>query len=296
MGIFNIFKKQKSKEQLVNLLIQFIKNKTKKDAYTINLLPEISPSIFHSKLGGIPYWDLDKEFPKDEKGNFMTLLCQINFSEENVEGSILPQEGILQFFISTDDPYFGTSDDYNYTNNKNFRIIYHEKINEQITKEQIIQKYNLSDSQPDSSPILHEVCFSLKKETVYLSPISEDFTPVFQEAVKEIFNIDFEDEYYDLLDNKHFDNGKTYGRKLRTELKSNQSYLLGYPYFCQGDPRQSPNTPQQKPFDTVLLQLDSSTNSDYIMWGDMGIGNFLINSEDLQNCDFSNVIYYWDCD
>ncbi|MBR2106315.1 MAG: DUF1963 domain-containing protein, partial [Treponema sp.] len=30
--------------------------------------------------------------------------------------------------------------------------------------------------------------------------------------------------------------------------------------------------------------------------GDMGIGNFLINNEDLQNCDFSNVIYYWDCD
>lgn len=296
MGIFNIFKKQKSKEQLVDLLIQFIKNKTKKDAYTINLFPENEPSIFKSKLGGVPYWDLDKDFPKDQNGNFMTLLCQINFDTEAVTESILPQKGMLQFFISADDPYFGTSDDYNYTNNKNFRIIYHEKINEQITKEQIIQKYNLSDSQPDSSPILHEVCFSLKKETVYLSPISEDFTPVFQEAVKEIFNIDFEDEYYDLLDNKHFDNGKTYGRKLRTELKSNQSYLLGYPYFCQGDPRQSPNTPQQKPFDTVLLQLDSSTNSDYIMWGDMGIGNFLINSEDLQNCDFSNVIYYWDCD
>jgi len=296
MGIFSIFKKQKSKEQLVDLLIQFIKAKTKKDAYTINLLPEIEPSIFHSKLSGIPYWDLEKEFPKDQNGNLMKLLCQINFDKEEVTESILPQKGMLQFFISADDPYFGTSDDYNYTNNKNFRIIYHEKINEQITKEQIIQKYNLSDSQLDSSPILHEVSFSLKKETVYLSPISEDFTPIFQDAVKAIFNIDFEDEYYDLLDNKHFDNGKTYSRKLCTELKSNQSYLLGYPYFCQGDPRQSPNTPQQKPFDTVLLQLDSSTNSDYIMWGDMGIGNFLINCEDLQNCDFSNVIYYWDCD
>ena len=123
MGIFSIFKKQKSKEQLVDLLIQFIKAKTKKDAYTINLLPEIEPSIFHSKLSGIPYWDLEKEFPKDQNGNLMKLLCQINFSEENVEGSILPQKGMLQFFISTDDPYFGTSDDYNYTNNKNFRII-----------------------------------------------------------------------------------------------------------------------------------------------------------------------------
>jgi uncharacterized protein YwqG len=294
----DIFKRKNkiSKEEQVEQLISYIKEKTKKDSFGINILPEKTPSIFDSKLSGIPYWDLEKPFPLDSEGNNLSLLCQINFSEENVEGSILPQEGILQFFISTDDPYFGTSDDYNYTNNKNFRIIYHEKINEQITKEQIIQKYNLSDSQPDSSPILHEVCFSLKKETVYLSPISEDFTPVFQEAVKEIFNIDFEYEYFDLLDDKHFDNGKTYGRKLRTELKSNQSYLLGYPYFCQGDPRQSPNTPQQKPFDTVLLQLDSSTNSDYIMWGDMGIGNFLINSEDLQNCDFSNVIYYWDCD
>ena len=113
MGIFNIFKKQKAKEQLVDLLIQFIKNKTQKDAYTINLLPEKTPSIFDSKLSGIPYWDLENPFPLDSEGNNLSLLCQINFSEENVEGSILPQEGILQFFISTDDPYFGTSDDYN---------------------------------------------------------------------------------------------------------------------------------------------------------------------------------------
>ena len=121
----DIFKRKNkiSKEEQVEQLISYIKEKTKKDSFGINILPEKTPSIFDSKLSGIPYWDLEKPFPLDSEGNNLSLLCQINFSEENVEGSILPQEGILQFFISTDDPYFGTSDDYNYTNNKGATIL-----------------------------------------------------------------------------------------------------------------------------------------------------------------------------
>jgi len=31
------------------------------------------------------------------------------------------------------------------------------------------------------------------------------------------------------------------------------------------------------------------------MWGDMGVACFLIEPERLSRCDFSNVLYTWDC-
>ena len=34
---------------------------------------------------------------------------------------------------------------------------------------------------------------------------------------------------------------------------------------------------------------------DEIMWGDCGVGNFFISSDDLKRLDFSRVLYTWDC-
>lgn len=48
-------------------------------------------------------------------------------------------------------------------------------------------------------------------------------------------------------------------------------------------------------YDRVLLQLDSSCNEDFFMWGDEGIGNFFINSDDLKNRRFEKTMYNWDC-
>ena len=31
------------------------------------------------------------------------------------------------------------------------------------------------------------------------------------------------------------------------------------------------------------------------MWGDSGVANFFIDSEDLEKRDFSKVFYTWDC-
>lgn len=47
----------------------------------------------------------------------------------------------------------------------------------------------------------------------------------------------------------------------------------------------------------LLFQLDSDyhDSEDRVLWGDCGIGNFFINREKLKNCDFSDVIYNWDC-
>jgi len=36
-------------------------------------------------------------------------------------------------------------------------------------------------------------------------------------------------------------------------------------------------------------------SDDEFCWGDGGVGNFLIRGEDLENLDFSQVIYNYDC-
>ena len=45
-------------------------------------------------------------------------------------------------------------------------------------------------------------------------------------------------------------------------------------------------------FDHLLLQLDTD---EYINWGDCGVGDFLIPSENLRGADFSQIFYTWDC-
>lgn len=49
-------------------------------------------------------------------------------------------------------------------------------------------------------------------------------------------------------------------------------------------------------YDVLLFQLNSGgTCGDEIMWGDCGIANFFISAADLAACDFSRVMYTWDC-
>ncbi|KAA8825880.1 DUF1963 domain-containing protein [Bifidobacterium reuteri] len=43
----------------------------------------------------------------------------------------------------------------------------------------------------------------------------------------------------------------------------------------------------------VLLKVDSY--DDVLMWGDSGCANFLIRRNDLEQLDFSHVLYTWDC-
>jgi uncharacterized protein YwqG len=78
------------------------------------------------------------------------------------------------------------------------------------------------------------------------------------------------------------------------ELAKSQNHRMGgYAYFTQEDPRV-----RHAPDDNWLLlfQMDSDSNESIeIMWGDMGVANFFILSEDLKNLNFDNVWYNWDC-
>lgn len=73
----------------------------------------------------------------------------------------------------------------------------------------------------------------------------------------------------------------------------------GWPSFEQVDPRWWPDGEALRRYDTVLFQLDSQhgdrAGRPEVMWGDGGVGRFLVNGGDLARLDFSRVMYAWDC-
>ena len=66
--------------------------------------------------------------------------------------------------------------------------------------------------------------------------------------------------------------------------------MLGYAFFTQEDPRYQK---KYENYDTLLLQIDSENK--YIMWGDLGVANFLINKKSLEEKTFTDIMYNWDC-
>jgi uncharacterized protein YwqG len=74
----------------------------------------------------------------------------------------------------------------------------------------------------------------------------------------------------------------------------------GYPCFEPFDPRGNDSALEK--YDTLLLQIVSHTaedeqgqTTDLIMFGDEGGCQFFIPREKLRACDFSDVMYTWDC-
>lgn len=109
---------EKDLQRLVDAVIK----KSEKEAVLINVNPEKVPSLFDSKFGGLPYWDLSRPYPVDSDGNEMQLLAQFNLSEIP-ENDKLPKEGMLQFFISAEET----------------KVVYHKSIDYMMTENDIVQ-------------------------------------------------------------------------------------------------------------------------------------------------------------
>lgn len=318
MSLFDIFKPRKKdtvisetstvsekntttetgKAALVEKLIKSVQSKTSKKCFYLQENLEDTSDLFSSKIGGIPYWDKALPFPTDKEKNPLALVLQINFADfpqdknqTDIE-NLLPNQGILQFFISPDDDYYGM-DSENYSNQEKFRVVYHENINLEITEKEI-QDFILENFDRELprtfGPVQEEAKLSIKSGESFLSLDDEKFQEIFQDSVKEIFGEETEDDYRTFLDDKDFDNGKKYGSQFFRAFSNSKSYILGNPAFTQGDPRCDSENLEN--FDALLVKLDSS---DCLMWGDSGICNLFINKEKLKSRDFSEILYYWDC-
>lgn len=218
-------------------------------------------TIFSTKDGGTPYWDLKEEYPTDENGNKLFMMTQINFDTEKFEGGEFPNEGMLQFFIGTDNT-FGL-DFNNPDSQKNWRIVYHPKIDYDIKEEDILKldlpKLNLIDE---------STVYSFEKSTDIMGSRIYNYNDIEKDVIKEELS-SIEEEYRDEV--------------METIYNSSSNKLLGYPLFWQEDPR---NIENLKRYDTLLFQYMTDTDVAFF---------FFINNEDLKRGDFSKVLYWGDC-
>lgn len=280
--------RQASNERILKI-VEELKKRTAQEAYALTIQPDRTPTLFDSKFGGLPYWDLQKPYPTDPEGEKMLLLAQINFDAAKVDAP-LPQKGMLQFFIAKNDMFgldFDAQDQQN-----TFRVIYHETIDQTITAEQVKDlgiPEGLSDGESMDTPVEKEVVVSVTKKTVlYIGTECYEFGEVMRDVIRQVCGQDIED-WYDFLTAEESDT-------LYDELSVGGHWMLGYPYFTQSDPRELVEEYQR--YDTLLFQMDSDGEDaygDYVLWGDSGVGNFFIAREDLEKCDFSRVLYNWDC-
>lgn len=274
-------------------IVEEIKQRTKKNAYSLVIDKERQPDLFDSKFGGLPYWDMEKEYPVDSEGKKLMLLAQMNFErmfQEIEREELLPETGMLQFFIARDEVFGMDFDEQDVQ--KNFRVVYHESVNYQLTEAQVksLEVPVCTDSDfEEYSPIWKEAALKITRKPVFMGEGDYHFEQLFEEIQKEKFGEQYQGQsIYQLLDEDDYDN-------MMEQLSNEKHWLLGYPYFTQTDPREYEE--KYRYYDTLLFQMDSDygEDEDYILWGDVGVANFFINQKDLEKRDFSKILYNWDC-
>lgn len=247
------------RDQLMSTRTTFVRAKARK-------MRQTSPS--ESKVGGIPYWPKALEWPVGTDGAPLFFLAQINFSEIPPL-SPFPNTGIVQFFIGADDLYGMDFDDGE--KQDTFRVIYHPEVNPNAVLTTRLSEAAFDEDflphHPDES---YPLTFSLEEEVV----------PVTDYRFYDYFGGDFFRQFGE----QEWQIQEDFSKKVRSDGHK----LGGYAYFTQDDPRRA-DDPM-----LLLLQLDSDEVMD-LMWGDMGVGHFFIRETDLLRCDFSKVLYDWDC-
>ena len=213
---------------------------------------------WESKIGGCPYLEKAEDYPRDENGNPMFFMAQINL-EEMPKLPDFPEKGILQFYVVDDDIY-GLEDD--------CKVIYIEEYSKDESK--LLTKNPFEDKY-----IMEYPPFEKSGKAVFTQ--RQDVIGFCCNGYNEIAN-DVNEEEEKIL----FDFCYTAGSKMG-----------GYPCFIQNPPVFYENGSA----DILLLQIDVDNGEDTceIMFGDSGNCQFMISREDLLNKNFANVYYDWAC-
>ena len=270
----------------INIVIEEIKKNNSCKCINIIIEENNSLNLIDSKFGGVPYISTDSDTPKDSNGNQLALLAQINCSDLP-ENTLYPKDGLLQFWISR-------NDDFGLDNKKDYCVKYIKDIEDNITKESILNKYKLLDEEnsEEYSPFNKKnTSFALKFEKGISTITSTDF--LFENiALKTIHELFPDENIEDLYDDLERDVFNTLFKAF-----SGVDHAIGaYPTFTQWDPR---NPEEKDAYGITLLQVESHWNNDpnnsEIMWGDSGVANFFINKEKLEHLNFEDVLFNWDC-
>ena len=270
------------------LVMAQIQKQTQRKAIRIHATKAVSPqALTTSKFGGLPYWNPAEPYPTDGAENPCVLLAQFDCHQlPSLEG--FPKTGLLQFFVSNDGSY-GLDFD-NQMSQENWRVVYHPAVDESIT-ESVVADLKIPTTSSENAldlPFTGEFHLEFELVDTWLGPCShDDFQQELQKAIvatglsqppegTSLYDIFCEDIYNQMAD---WNEGH---------------WLGGYPCFTQDDPRFSRS--DYAACTNLLFQMDSCGGEDAeILWGDTGVGNFLIAPEALQQLDFSRVLYNWDC-
>ncbi|MEG4347613.1 DUF1963 domain-containing protein [Microcoleus sp. A003_D6] len=275
--------------------------------------------LWSSKFGGVPYLPKGYDFPKDSEGKYMHLLAQLNFEEIFAQVPYLapfPTKGILQFYIGRTGWY--GMDTEKLDNQTDFKVLYFPEtdINDCQTNFDFLldlnETYSTLNKQKFSGlqwvnknncPIDYPFADCISEQH-YCSPLKNKDVNNSQESLALQFRSDNtwvnpNDYQFDNFFEEHklqnfwgliSADDNTLFEWYCDNIYQRQPKIGGYGFFTQTDPREY--SPQYKDHKVVLLHMISD---DEICWGDCGVGNFLIRAEDLENLDFSQVIYNYDC-
>lgn len=254
--------------------------------YRLMLNEEREPSITSSKIGGLPYWPADMDYPVDERGKKMLLVMQINCAELGLKAP-LPTQGMIQWFISLNpERMYGCKGNYD-EDGTGFRVVYHENIGESATPAGVPTHDSIDEA---LTPVKRETAIDVIVEQTCMGVTDGHFNDIFFGIVKEITGADYTGKvWYEYLDNEDC---LFFEKELG--MKRPRHQMLGYPHYTQEEARCHIAI-----HDTLLFQLDSQystiDNKALVMWGDMGSGFIFVNHDDLSARDFSHAYYCWDC-
>ena len=259
-----------------------------REAIAFDLEPDDSLGVDDSSVNGLPFLPEGEEIPLGEGGRQLTLLAQFDLARLPAN-HFLPRAGILQFWITCtreDGGYGAGSTLYSSTNQETFRVrFFPDPALRSRPREEVQRLYR-----PDRSlsPVETEAAlrprFMLVRDT--LPPACLEFEPRFLSLWNELHP----EEPLGSLDDLNTGRYDTYDYAVQEMFDPSGHKLGGFPGFTQPDPREGQEGLPE--FDHLLLQLDTD---EYINWGDCGVGDFLIPSENLRRADFSQIFYTWDC-
>lgn len=247
---------------------------TRRAVVRIALTPMAADEPRASKVGGAPWWPAHEPLPRDAQGRPLALLAQVNLAELPGSGLDLPDHGLLQFLVATDDTYGldfdGDQSPAALAARRGHRVAYWT---DPDVPTQAVAPVGKDDLPLDATRPLR-MRFSASTETMGLH--DDRHRALFPGGLDHALQAHGEPDGIDAdaLMDALWERDTGAGHKLG-----------GYPNFTQDDPRTRPDL-------ELLFQLDSD---DGVMWGDAGVGNFFITDADLARRDFSRVLYSWDC-
>lgn len=268
-------------KEILDDIVNNIWSKTEIETIRINVTNG-DTTLTSSKAGGYPYWPKNKEFISFGEEVCPILVAQINLRDLKHEK--FPDHGLLQFYVS---PYDDLGMD-----EKHYKVVYHETIDETVTEEDVKKRGILAGSDVHEEYCMFPVggCYPMtfNRTTESINYRTGEVSDIVEDILKNKYNVVLGDKNcWDYLSDADEE-------FISSKLPKGDSHLLGYAAFTQSDPRSYDEELER--YDTVLFQLDSEFHDGIkISIGDSGIMNFFINHEDLENKNFEDVLFNWDC-